>query len=110
MLGSTEWAEQHDNLLRARAVTYINLDSAVSGGDRGFSASATPNFDHVIRDVAKTVYDPEGEYESLYAAWQAKSDLEAPSSSGHSEEHDPTEYEPQVGRLGEYPLNVGKGS
>ena len=89
LLGSTEWAEQHDNLLRARAVTYINLDSAVSGASSGFSADATPNFDHVIRDVAKTVYDPEGEYESLYAAWQAK-----------SEERGSTQPEPQVGRLG----------
>ena len=84
LLGSTEWAEQHDNLLRARAVTYINLDSAVSGGSRGFGASATPNYDHIIREVAQKVYDPEGVYPSLYDAWSSRYDG----------------AEPRLGRLG----------
>ena len=101
LLGSTEWAEQHDHLLRNRAVSYINLDSAVSGGLRGFGAQATPQFDDLIRDVAKTVYDPEGEYDSMYDAWKAKQNMPLPSSSGHSAEHDSAAGpEPQVGRLG----------
>jgi hypothetical protein len=56
---------QHNNLLRARAVAYINLDSAVSGVQRGFRAQATPNFDDLIREVAHSVADPEDPARSL---------------------------------------------
>ena len=73
----------------------------MSGGLRGFGAQATPQFDDLIRDVAKTVYDPEGEYDSMYDAWKAKQNMPLPSSSGHSAEHDSAAGpEPQVGRLG----------
>ena len=53
LLGSTEFSEEHDNLLRSRAVAYINLDSAVSGGQFGFEAQATPNLDDLIRQVSE---------------------------------------------------------
>jgi N-acetylated-alpha-linked acidic dipeptidase len=56
LASSTEWGEQHEGWLRASAVAYLNVDSAVSGPD--FSASAVPALNALIDEVALTVRDP----------------------------------------------------
>jgi N-acetylated-alpha-linked acidic dipeptidase len=57
-LGSTVWAERHADELTHKAVTYLNVDSAVSG-DR-FGASAVPSLKKFLIGVAADVPDPSG--------------------------------------------------
>jgi N-acetylated-alpha-linked acidic dipeptidase len=67
-MGSTEWAEQHENEL-ANSPAYFNVDVAVSGPK--FGASSVPSLKQFIRDVTKAVPSPKGG--TVYEAWQ-KSD------------------------------------
>ena len=56
LLGSTEWAETHAELLEKNAVVYINSDS----NDRGFfGASGSHTIEKFINEVARDVTDPE---------------------------------------------------
>jgi len=64
-MGSTEWVEQHAAELD-HAVTYLNLDAAVSGPN--FGASAVPSLKQFLRDVTKTVSSPKGG--TVYQAWR----------------------------------------
>ncbi|MGA9708579.1 MAG: M28 family metallopeptidase [Candidatus Sulfotelmatobacter sp.] len=65
LMGSTEWAEQHESEL-ANAAAYFNMDVAVSGPK--FGASAVPSLKQFLRDVAKAVPSPKGG--TVYEAWQ----------------------------------------
>ena len=65
LIGSTEWAEQHDKALE-NAVAYFNVDVAVSGPD--FSAAAVPSLKQFIREVARSVPSPMGS--SVYQQWK----------------------------------------
>jgi N-acetylated-alpha-linked acidic dipeptidase len=56
LLGSTEWAEAHDQELREHAVAYINSD----GNDRGYlEMQGSQTLEHFINGVAEDVQDPE---------------------------------------------------
>jgi N-acetylated-alpha-linked acidic dipeptidase len=56
LLGSTEWAEQHADELKAKAVLYINTD----GNGRGFlGAAGSHDYQRLVNAVAKDVTDPE---------------------------------------------------
>jgi N-acetylated-alpha-linked acidic dipeptidase len=56
LLGSTEWAEAHDDLLRKNAVVYINSDSNA----RGFlGVNGSHTIEKFINEVARDVIDPE---------------------------------------------------
>jgi len=58
LLGSTEWAEQHADELKRKAVIYINSDS----NGRGFlNAGGSHDFQHLVNQVAADVTDPETE-------------------------------------------------
>ncbi|MDP4237949.1 MAG: M28 family metallopeptidase [Bacteroidota bacterium] len=58
LLGSTEWAEDHQNELAKKAVTYINTD----GNGRGFfGAEGSHAFEKFVTEIAKDVKDPETE-------------------------------------------------
>jgi N-acetylated-alpha-linked acidic dipeptidase len=65
LMGSTEWAEQHEQEL-SNAAAYFNMDVAVSGTK--FGASSVPSLKQFLRDVAKSVPSPRGG--SVYEAWQ----------------------------------------
>jgi N-acetylated-alpha-linked acidic dipeptidase len=65
LMGSTEWAEQHESEL-ANAAAYFNMDVAVSGPK--FGASSVPSLKQFVRDVAKAVPSPKGG--TVYEAWQ----------------------------------------
>ena len=56
LISSTEWGEEHEAMLQARAVAYLNVDNGVSG--RVFSASAVPALNRAISEVAQLVKDP----------------------------------------------------
>ncbi|HEY1792075.1 MAG TPA: transferrin receptor-like dimerization domain-containing protein [Opitutaceae bacterium] len=56
LLGSTEWAEAHEDELRRKAVLYVNSDTNA----RGFlSAGGSHSFQRLVNEVAAGVTDPE---------------------------------------------------
>jgi N-acetylated-alpha-linked acidic dipeptidase len=58
LLGSTEWAEDHDEELREKAAVYINSDS----NNRGFlEASGSHTLEKFINGVARDIQDPESQ-------------------------------------------------
>lgn len=65
LVGSTEWAEQHDAIL-AHAVAYFNTDVGVSGPD--FDAAAVPSLKPFIRQITKEVPSPKGG--TVYGQWK----------------------------------------
>ncbi|HWQ02884.1 MAG TPA: M28 family metallopeptidase, partial [Candidatus Nitrosotenuis sp.] len=67
LIGSVEWVEEFRAELQAKAVAYINVDSAVSGPN--FGASATPSLRALVREAARAVPDPRTG-RSVYDAWK----------------------------------------
>jgi N-acetylated-alpha-linked acidic dipeptidase len=63
LLGSTEWAEQHYDELRAHAVAYINSDS---NGRGYFGVAGSHTLEKFSNDVARDVSDPE----TKLSAWK----------------------------------------
>jgi N-acetylated-alpha-linked acidic dipeptidase len=70
LIGSTEWAEEMADELRAKAVAYLNLDAAVSGPH--FGASSVPSLWKLMRDATRDVKDPKTG-KSVYQQWQDRS-------------------------------------
>ncbi len=65
LLGSTEWAEAHQEELRAKAVAYINTD----GNDRGFlNAGGSHSLEGLVSAAAAEVEDPEKKMSVLQRA------------------------------------------
>jgi len=56
LLGSTEWAEQHADELKRKAVIYINSDS---NGRGFFGAGGSHDFQHLVNQAMLDVRDPE---------------------------------------------------
>jgi N-acetylated-alpha-linked acidic dipeptidase len=63
LLGSTEWAEQHYDELRAHAVAYINSDS---NGRGYFYVEGSHTLEKFSNDIAREVMDPE----TKLSAWK----------------------------------------
>jgi N-acetylated-alpha-linked acidic dipeptidase len=63
LLGSTEWAEEHYDDLRAHGVAYINSDS---NGRGYFEVEGSHTLEKFINDVARDVSDPE----TKVSAWK----------------------------------------
>jgi len=80
LMGSTEWAEQHEAELR-NAAAYFNMDVAVSGPK--FGASAVPSLKQFLRDITKAVPSPKGG--TVYDAWQKAAQPSAPSVQSPTE-------------------------
>jgi N-acetylated-alpha-linked acidic dipeptidase len=74
LIGSTEWVEQNESLLR-RAALYLNMDTGASGPN--FRASAVGSLKQFIRDVTKDMPSPKGG--SVYDAWNSSTPA-APSA------------------------------
>ncbi|HSN85988.1 MAG TPA: M28 family metallopeptidase [Thermoanaerobaculia bacterium] len=115
LLGSTEWAETHADLLRKNAVVYINSDS----NDRGFLfVGGSHTLERMVNEVARDVTDPEkgisvadrtlaatilfGPPGDQQEARTAKSFRLEPLGSG-------SDYTPFLQHLGIASLNVGYG-
>ncbi|HEV2799374.1 MAG TPA: M28 family metallopeptidase [Pyrinomonadaceae bacterium] len=77
LIGSTEWVEEHAAELRAKAVAYLNMDSAVSGAN--FGAASVPTLWKLIRAAARDVRDPKTG-KSVYQAWQDRVREERPEA------------------------------
>ncbi len=98
LMGSTEWAEQHESEL-ANAAAYFNVDVAVSGSK--FSASAVPSLKQFVRDVTKAVPSPKGG--TVYESWQKADEPASVSDAFGGVRHAPvasTKGEVPVGDLG----------
>ncbi len=54
--GSTQWVADNAAALSRDAVTYINVDTAISGAE--FEAGATPALADFVRDITRSVNDP----------------------------------------------------
>jgi N-acetylated-alpha-linked acidic dipeptidase len=68
--GSTAWALDNRDKLRKDGVVYINVDSSASGGE--FSPGAVPSLADFVREVSKTIDDPDSGG-SVYDASLARS-------------------------------------
>ena len=104
LMGSTEWAEQHESDL-AGAAAYFNMDEAVSGPK--FGASAVPSLKQFLRDVAKAVPSPKGG--TVYEAWQKVDHSGA--TSAQSPADDENHRMPSASVKGDVPVgDLGSGS
>ncbi len=84
LLGSTEWAEGHAEML-AHAAAYFNVDVAVSGPT--FDAQAVPSLKSFVVNIAKEVPSPLGG--TVYDAWlanQQPSDAKSRSLDEHMDQ------------------------
>lgn len=73
VVGSAEWVELHYKELGNRAVSYLNLDIAVSGLD-AFVVEGTPQWSSLMRNISKMVdmpasVTPTKKATSLYDYW-----------------------------------------
>jgi N-acetylated-alpha-linked acidic dipeptidase len=76
LLGSTEWAEEHYDDLRAHGVAYINSDS---NGRGYFEVEGSHTLEKFVNDVARDISDPETKLSvwkrnQLHAIAKAKSE------------------------------------
>lgn len=88
IIGSTEWVEEFLPELTARAIAYVNADSAVSGPN--FNASSSPSLKQPILDAINDV-SYAGEQRSIYEWWAARAE----------------DGEPRMGNLGGGSDHVG---
>ncbi|GJC80363.1 putative glutamate carboxypeptidase LAMP1 [Colletotrichum liriopes] len=80
MIGSTEFVERNEELLRQNAFAYINLDSAVSGTE--FHAAGSPVFRQSVYRVIDRVFD-QNLNATLRGLWeQREADLEDLGTDG----------------------------
>ena len=98
LLGSTEWAEDNAAELKAKAVAYLNVDSAVSGPN--FGASSVPSMWKLIRDATRDIKDPKSG-QSVYQQWQEHALEDAPDPEmANAAEPDVSPGEAKIGSLG----------
>ena len=69
VIGSTEWVEQYQKELGAKAVTYMNFDGGVSG--RNFGVSAAPTLKNLIIEASKEVQYPDSS-KTVFQVWAGK--------------------------------------
>ena len=91
LLGSTEWAEEYADELKAKAVAYLNVDVAVSGPN--FNASSVPSLWRLIRGSTQDVRDPKTG-KSIYQQWQDRAREQRPEAEQDSN------VEARIGALG----------
>ena len=66
LIGSTEWVEELEDSLRAKAVAYINEDGTFSGPD--FGGAGSPSLKPLFRSATRAVPDPTGPG-TVYDVW-----------------------------------------
>ncbi|MFQ5739830.1 MAG: M28 family metallopeptidase [Acidobacteriota bacterium] len=115
LIGSTEWVEAHADLLRGKAVVYINSDS----NGRGFlSVGGSHTLEKFINQVARDVVDPQKAV-SVWERWRARrlagQSLEARQDTRKREDlriaalGSGSDYTPFLQHLGIASLNIGFG-
>ncbi len=116
LLGSTEWAEDHDTLLKQKAVLYINSD----GNGRGFLyAGGSHALEGFVDEVAKGITDPQTQV-NVYERLKAHLVATAANPKKAKEEMDKntltldalgsgSDFSPFLQHLGVPSLNIGYG-
>jgi N-acetylated-alpha-linked acidic dipeptidase len=111
LLGSTEWAEDHADELRQKAVAYINTD----GSGRGFlNIGGSHTLERMVNEVAHEVEDPQ----TGVSVWQRTQARRAVSGNAEATTRSDlrisalgsgSDYTPFLQHLGIASLNVGYG-
>ncbi|KAJ7094526.1 Zn-dependent exopeptidase [Mycena belliarum] len=70
LIGSTEWVEDFPEFIGKHVVTYLNLDSSVSGSR--LHAAASPSLSHFLREAALDIPHPTSPGRTL---WDARNDM-----------------------------------
>jgi N-acetylated-alpha-linked acidic dipeptidase len=78
LMGSTEWAEKHQEELRRKAVAYINSDSTGKGW---LGMSGSHSLQAFVNEVARDVSDPRGSGMSVLEAKRARLAEQAKTSA-----------------------------
>ena len=116
LLGSTEWAEEHYDELRAHGVAYINSDS---NGRGYFEVEGSHTLEKFVNDVARDISDPETKL-SVWKRNEAHATANAKSSEQRKEIRERTDLRiPALGSGSDYTaflqhdglasLNIGFG-
>ncbi len=115
LLGSTEWAEAHADLLRRQGAVYVNSDS----NGRGFLYMAgSHTLERFINEVARDVVDPQTKVavlERARAAIRSRADGEAEREAKSRRDlrisalGSGSDYTPFLQHLGIASLNIGYG-
>ena len=106
LMGSTEWAEQHESDLSS-AAAYFNMDVADSGPK--FGASSVPTLKQFLRDLTKAVPSPKGG--TVYEAWQKADQPGAAATQSPSEAIGDTRRMPAASAKNDVPVgDLGSGS
>jgi N-acetylated-alpha-linked acidic dipeptidase len=115
LLGSTEWAEAHEQELQQRAVLYVNSD----GSSRGFLfASGSHTLERFVNDITRDVIDPEKEI-PVYERSRAREIVNGNADQRREARERPdlrigalgsgSDYTPFLQHLGIATLNIGYG-
>jgi N-acetylated-alpha-linked acidic dipeptidase len=104
LLGSTEWAEQHADELRRKAVLYVNTD----GNGRGFlNAGGSHALQRLVNGVAADLRDPDSGV-SVLERQRARARIDALAATAKPAQKDTAK---QVAAGGDIPLKaLGSGS
>ncbi len=116
LLGSTEWAEAHQDELRAKAVAYINTD----GNGRGFlNAGGSHSLEGLVSAAAAEIEDPEKKMPVLQRARLKQiEDADKPEDRKRIREHaylqiealgSGSDFTPFLQHVGVASLNLGYG-
>ena len=79
LVGSTEYVEDDSLRLMRGGVAYLNQDVSASGA--AFGGGGSPSLRGLLRDVAKTIADPNGQG-SVYDVWRARAGVAAGEEPG----------------------------
>ena len=103
IIGSTEWAEELKAELQQKAIAYLNVDIATTGGR--FNASAVPSLKPLVRAVTQDVIDPRT-MQTIYEVWKKQQDRDTPQvgNLGSGSDHSPF-----IGHLGIPSVSMGFG-
>ena len=103
IIGSTEWVEELKAELQQKAVAYLNVDIAATGGR--FNASAVPSLKPLVRAVTQDVIDPRT-MQTIYDVWKKRQDRDIPrvGNLGSGSDHSPF-----IGHLGIPSVSMGFG-
>ena len=96
LLGSTEWAEEHDSELRQKAAVYINSDN----NSRGYlQAEGSHTLEKFINGVARDIEDPEARI-SIWKRLQAERIANAPVNTPEASQALRQRADLRIGALG----------
>jgi N-acetylated-alpha-linked acidic dipeptidase len=108
LIGSTEWVEDNLATLQKQAVAYINTDVGVTGTN--FNAAATPSLNELVREVARSVKDPNSG-QSVFDAWRDRYSQWSPVPEPQQKPHQIPSANLGAGPSGDVPLAaLGAGS